>query len=179
MAVFFDYFSAGSDEQAASVIDRPGGPGRAFAALTAQDSGRRGLFRRKTSGWSGPATDAPDQFFTVFGDGIDPVVQIGTFQELLTGRAYDDIVEDPRSGHAVAQRDDGERLVLTLTDTLRDALAATSAERLAELAVPWSQTEEFWGQGDPEILSTFLTGLAGLARQAQDKHERLYCWVCV
>jgi hypothetical protein len=60
MAVFFDYFSAGSDEQAASVIDRRGGPGRAFAALTAQDSGRRGLFRRKTSGWSGPATDTPE-----------------------------------------------------------------------------------------------------------------------
>jgi len=179
MAVLFDYFSAGSDEQAAAVIDRPGGPGRAAAPLTPQDSGRRGLFRRKTPSWSGPATDESEPLFTVFGDGIDPVVQMGTFEELLTGRSYDDIVEDPRSSHTVAERDGGERLVLTLTDTLRDALAAASAERLAELAVPWSQTEEFWGEGEPEVLSTFLNSLAGLARQAQEKQERLYCWVCV
>lgn len=179
MAVLFDYFSAASDEQAATVIDRPGGPGRAYAALAPQDSSRRGLFRRRSSGWSGPATDTGVQFFTVFGDGIDPVVQMGTFEELLTGRAYDDIVEDPQSGRTVADRDGGERLVLTLTDRLRDALAAASPERLAELAVPWSQTEEFCGQGDPEVLATFLNSLAGLARQAQDKHERLYCWVCV
>ena len=46
----------------------------------------------------------------MFADGIDPVVQMGIFEELLTGRAYDDIVEDPRSGHAVAERDGGEQL---------------------------------------------------------------------
>ena len=178
MAVLFDYFAAGSDEQAAAVIDRPGGPGRAAAPLTPQDSGRRGLFRRKAPRWSGPATDDSQPLFTVFGDGIDPVVQMGTFEELLTGRSYDDIVEDPRHGHTVAERDGGERLVLTVTDTLRDALAAASAERLAELAVPWSQTEELGGQGEPEILSTFLTSLAGLARHAQEQHERMYCWVC-
>jgi len=179
MGVFFDYFAATSDEQAASVINRPGGPGRAAAALAPQDPGRRGLFRRRTSGWWSPTPDSGAHFFTVFGDGVDPVVQMGTLEALLTGRAYDDIVGDPRSGHAVAEQDGGERLVLTLTDPLRDALAAATSERLAELGVPWSQTEEFWGQGDPEVLATFLNSLAGLARQARDKQQRLYCWVCV
>ena len=98
MAVFFDYFSAASDEQAATVIDRPGGPGRAHAALAPQDSSRRGFFRRKSSGWSGPATETGTQFFTVFGEGIDPVVQMGTFEALLTGRAYDDIVDELSGG---------------------------------------------------------------------------------
>ena len=157
------------------MIDRPGGPGRADAALAPQDPSHRGFIRRKSSGWSGPATDTGHQFSTVFGDGIDPVVQMGTFEEFLTGRAYDDIAEEPQSGRTVAERDGGERLVLIMTDRLRDALASASPERLAELAVPWSQREEFWGQRDPEVLATIIHSLARLARQAVDKHERLYC----
>ena len=104
---------------------------------------------------------------------------MGTFEELLTGRAYDDVVQDPRSGHAVATRDGGERLVLTLTDNLVEALAQASPNRLAELAVPWSQTEEFWGEGDPRSLAAFLTSLGALAQRAGEADQRLYCWVCV
>ena len=153
MGVLFDYFAADSDEQAASAIDRLGGPG-AIATLPAP---------------------APS-FDTVSVKGIDPVVQMGTLEELLTARPYDEIVAQPRSGHTLAVRDGGERLVLTLTDVLTSALAEASQERLAEVAVPWSRTEEFWGGTDPESLTHILRDLAGLARRAQASSQQLYCW---
>jgi hypothetical protein len=68
---------------------------------------------------------------------------------------------------------------VTLTDSLLDALVRASREQLAEVAVPWSQTEEFWGHGDPVFLTEILNDLAGLARRAQQQDHRLYCWICV
>lgn len=69
--------------------------------------------------------------------------------------------------------------MLTLTDSLTSALAEVSPERLAEVAAPWSRTEEFWGMGEPDMLTEFLRDLAGLAGRAQASSQRLYCWVCV
>jgi hypothetical protein len=97
----------------------------------------------------------------------------------MTGRPYDDIVEDPRSGQAVATRDGGERLVLTLTESVTTALADAGNDRLSGVAEPWSQTDEFWGAGDPEVLAGFLRDLAGLARRARARDQQLYCWVSV
>jgi hypothetical protein len=111
--------------------------------------------------------------------GIDPVVQGGTLEELLTGRPHEDIEHDPRWGQSLAVRDGGQRLVLTLTDGLVDALAAADGERLAAVAVPWSQTEEFFGSGDPEELTGLLQDLARLAQTARSDGTTLYCWVCV
>jgi hypothetical protein len=111
--------------------------------------------------------------------GIDPVVQLGTLESLLTDVDYDTVTASPRSGHAVAIRDEGERLVLTITDELQRALASASPQQLDAVAVPWSQTEEFWGNVRPEALATFLYELAQLARGARDSSSRLYCWVCV
>ena len=182
MGVIYDYFSADSDEQAASVIDRLDGPGARAASPPSGEAPRRGLFRRKVDLLVAP-TEAPPPdlvFDTVPGHGIDPVVQMGTLEELLTGRSYDDeIATDPRNGHTVAVRDGGERHVLTLTHSLATALAQASDERLAEVAVPWSQTEEFWGDADPDVLTDFLHSLAALARRAQATQQLLYCWVCV
>jgi hypothetical protein len=76
-------------------------------------------------------------------------------------------------------RDEGERLVVRLTDTLTGALAGATDERLAEVAGPWSLTEEFWGQGDRQVLTSFRHQLRQLAHAAQERSERLYCWVCV
>ena len=116
-------------------------------------------------------------YTTVADTGIDPVVQGGTLEELLTGRPYEGIEQDPRWGQSLATRNGGEGLVLTLTDGLVDALAEADADRLAEVAIPWSQTEEFWGAGDPEELSALLRDLAGLAREARARNESVYCWV--
>jgi hypothetical protein len=121
----------------------------------------------------GPAFD------TVSAGGIDPVVMMGTLEELLTGRPYDEVTNDPRSGHIVAIRDEGQLLVVALTDALSRALAAASPQRLADVAVPWAAIEEFGGQADPHDLAMVLNELSGLAGRAQAKGERLYCWVCV
>jgi len=156
MGVLFDYFSAESDETAASTIDLLGGPGAQQA---------------------GTPDDVP--FDTVSVKGIDPVVQLGTLEALLTGRDYGQIVAGPRAGNSLAVRDGGERVVVTLTDELQDALADSNDGQLTSVAVPWSQTEEFWGRGDPQVLTSLLHELAGLARRARSKGQRLYCWICV
>ena len=179
MGVLYDYFSAPSDEAAASTIDRVGGPGS--QAVLAPVVSKRGVFGRKSSE---PAPQFIDDeslpvFDTLSAKGIDPRVQLGTLEELLTGRAYDDVVADPRSGKDLASRDGGEGLVLTITDSLAGALVAASDEQLAEVAMPWSQTEEFWGQADPGDLAEFLRDLAALARRADAAGHRLYCWLSV
>jgi hypothetical protein len=155
MGVVTDYFSASSDEEAASAIDRLGGP-------------------------SQPSDDpsAKPPFDTVEAKNIEPAVVLGTLEALLTGRDYDDIVKGPRWSHLLASQDDYHLLVCTVTDEIQAALVAASGKRLAEVAVPWSQTEEMGGT-DPEVLAGLLEKLAGLARRATDRNERLYCWVCV
>ncbi len=109
--------------------------------------------------------------------GIDPVVQLGKLESLLTGAGYETVVANPRSGHPAAIRDEGERLVLTITDELQDALADASPEQLDAVAVPWSRIEEFSGNGRPEELAHFLGELAQLSRDALENGDRLYCRV--
>lgn len=180
MGVLFDYFAADSDSEAGSVIDRAGGPGSQTVQVSPPTGGKRGLFGRKRA-TPQPFTTDPGlvAFDTVSVKGIDPVVQLGTLEELLTSRPYDDVVNDPRAGKTVASADGGERLVCTITDSLTTALARASDEELQRVAQPWSQTEEFWGDADPEELTEILGELAGLARRAQANGHRLYCWVCL
>lgn len=142
MGILFDYFAAGSDEQAAAAID----------GVDTQD----GVVSTK---------------------GVDPVVQLGTLEELLTGRDYDDISAGPRSGLLIKDGGDGERIVVSVTDELRTALANATDERLAQVAVPWSQTEDFGGTVDPEDLAELLGELAELAQRARAAEQRLFCFV--
>ncbi len=181
MGVLFDDFSAACDAEAATAVDRIGGPGSDGRDEPDEPTPkRRGLFRRRAE--PAPHDTEPaellEPFDTVHGF-VDPVVQLGTLEELLTGRPYDDVVDDPRSGHVVASRDGGERLVVTLTDALAAALREASDDRLAEVAVPWVQTEEFWDEGDPDVAAEFLRDLAALARRAHAHGRCLYCWICV
>lgn len=171
MGVLYHYFAAPSDADAAAVIDRLAGPGKTGVSAPSRGgiSGRR---RQST------ATNEP-LYPTLADTGIDPVVQCGTLEELLTGRAYEDVETDPRWGRALAVRDGGERLVLTLTHGLVDAIASSPTQELVAVAQPWSQTEEFWGAGDPEALTQFLLDLSAAARVARSRNETLYCWVCV
>lgn len=180
MGVLFDYFAAGSDEEAAAVIDRVCGPGSQAVTLTPAASAKRGWFGRKPSAVEPSFGTDPGLVVhdTVSVKGVDPVVQLGTLEELLTGRSYDEIAEDSRNGHAVATRDGGERVVCTVTDSLTTALARATDEALVRVAGPWSQTEEFWNAADPLELAAFLSDLAGLAQRAQTNGQRLYCWVC-
>ena len=167
VGVLFDYFSAASDEAAAEAIDLLGGPG--IAARTSAD----GL-----TGVPGTTSERPP-FDTVSAKGVDPLVQLGTLEALLTGREYELIVAERRAGRPLAIRHGGGRMVVTLTDQLQAALAAADRQQLASVAVPWSQTDEFWGRGDPEDLASLLRELAELAHRARGRGERMYCWVCV
>ncbi len=95
MGVIYDYFSAPSDEAAASTIDRVGGPGSQSVLLPAAEPPagpapvKRGLFgRRQPTPTPVPqpqfGTDTSLVVFdTVAGAGFDPVVQLGTLEELL------------------------------------------------------------------------------------------------
>ncbi|MDX8035116.1 hypothetical protein SK803_33305 [Lentzea sp. BCCO 10_0856] len=118
----------------------------------------------------------PSQFGPVETKWLDPVVVMGKLEELLTGRPYDDVVRDERSGQLVAMEGDGELLVLTVTDGLRDGLH--QASDLSDVAVAWAQIEELQ-RWDPVELAEILHELQALAQKAVSKDERLYCWVCV
>ncbi|RDI32763.1 hypothetical protein DFR72_1029 [Lentzea flaviverrucosa] len=115
-------------------------------------------------------------FRTVETKALDPVVVMGQLEELLTGRPYDDITDDPRCGHALVLEEDGEVLVLTVTDGVRDGLSEASG--LDEIAVAWARIEELEG-ADPLVLAGVLHELKALAVEAVKNGERLYCWVCV
>lgn len=180
MGVMFDYFAAATDDQAAAVIDRVGGPGARRPAPHPQKA-RRTIFGRKSTAAASEADDAAGwvEYDTISVKGIDPVVQLGTLEELLTGRSFDEVLTDPRTGHDVAIRGGGELLVVTLNDSLSSALALVDDATLDRVSVPWSRTEEFWNAADPSDLAAFLKELAGLARRAQAAGSRLYCWICV
>ncbi|OLZ59885.1 hypothetical protein [Amycolatopsis keratiniphila] len=109
--------------------------------------------------------------------GVDPFVQLGTAESLLTGVDYDTVIA--RDLAPVAMADEGARLVVPLTEELSTALSDADAERLREVAEPWSRTEEFGGQADRADLAALLADLAELARGAESRGDRLYCWVCV
>lgn len=162
MGLLCEYFEARSDAEAAATIDWVGGP--------AQPEAKRSLLRRTKSSTPG--------FEVVDLGGVEPTVQMGTLEEILTGRSFEDILDDTDDA-IVADRDGGERLVVRLTPGLQVALATATDSRLREAAVPWSETEEFGGLGDPEDLAEGLTELAALARRASANGSRLYCWVCV
>ncbi|MCW2856162.1 MAG: uncharacterized protein JWR52_1777 [Marmoricola sp.] len=174
MGVLYDWFVAPDDDTAAATIDRAGGPGQP-APLPSKAG--RGLFNRRTT--EAPSASSGLTYPTVHDTGIDPVVQGGTLEELLTGRAHEEIEQDPRWGQSVAVRDGGERLVFTVTDALIQALAQANPEQLAAAAIPWAQTEEFWGTGDAQQLTGLLVDLSGLAREARSRGESVYCWVSV
>jgi hypothetical protein len=159
MGLLIDYFLASADDQAAAVIDWPGGPAKGIP--------KKGLFGKALPGL--PTLES----------GIEPVVNLGMFEELLTGKSFEEQLSDPQSRPIVANRDGGERLVLRIGDDFSSAIAQSDPARLQELAVPWSQIEEFYGQADPTDLSRFLFRLRDLAGHATDSSQHVYCWVCV
>jgi hypothetical protein len=156
LGVSYDYFSAPSDEVAATAINRIGGPG-----VPSEDT---------------PPLPAFDTFQT---KGIDPVVMLGKLEALLTSRDYEEIVHRPRACKLLAIDDDGALLVQTLADELQTVLADADGERLAAVALPWSQIKEFWSHADPDQLASWLGEFAELARRARSRGERLYCWSCI
>jgi len=57
--------------------------------------------------------------------------------------------------------------VIPLGPRMDQALAAASDDRLREVAIPWSRTDEFRGRGDPMVLAEGLIRRAALARSGR------------
>ena len=121
----------------------------------------------------GPAAD-PRGWPTVLLNGLEPVVTLGTLEEFLTRRPYRSVVANPRQGHILTER--AETMVVTVTDELRDALAAADRSALTEVADVWAVAEEL-DSADPIALADALVALAGLCRDAEIRGEPVYCWL--
>jgi hypothetical protein len=162
MSVMFDYFVCPSSEAAAAVIDWPAGP----AGPPPSDGGVP------------PRPDLPSGYPTMSLSGIEPVVMMASLEALMTGRDADAVMDEP-GWEPIAERDDGELLVVPLRRSLQEALSTASEQELRVVATPWSETEELDGDGDPEILAEALIGLAALTNEAARTGGAVYCWVCV
>ncbi len=117
------------------------------------------------------STDLP----TVEAKHVDPVVNLGNLESFLTGQPYAAVVDLPRQGKAISDISSGEaeEVIVAVTDSLRDALAAASTADLDEAGVRLAATEELaWF--DPAGVTDFVHRLAGLARQADGWH--MYCY---
>lgn len=111
--------------------------------------------------------------------GIDPLTELVPAEALLTGRPAAAAESDPRHGSLVGMLEDGELVVVSLTDALRDALADCEASALRDIAAGWSKTEGvFYYPADPENLASVLKQLSGLARRAVSRGAHLYCLIC-
>ncbi|MCX4763009.1 hypothetical protein OG562_18895 [Streptomyces sp. NBC_01275] len=116
---------------------------------------------------------------TLSAKGIDPCVELGKGQSLLTGLAYDDVVKLPRFADLLGDPEGANGILVTLADELRDALATATPELFRQVAEPWSRIEEFPPGMYPEDLVAFLTELAEMAVRARSEGHRLYCVIFV
>ncbi|MEU7359002.1 MULTISPECIES: hypothetical protein [Streptomyces] len=113
----------------------------------------------------------------VFLKNIDPVVAIARLEAIMTGCTREEAGERPRSGQLLSEPEDGPPFVVSLSDTLVDALATATRDDLAGFAEPWSMTDELRQTGvGIEDTTAVLENLAGLAQRARASDQRLYCW---
>ncbi|MEU3529919.1 hypothetical protein AB0E62_39865 [Streptomyces sp. NPDC038707] len=108
---------------------------------------------------------------------IDPVVAIAQLEAIMTGCSYEEASERPRSGQLLSSPEDGPPFVVSLSDTLFDALVTATQDDLVRFAEPWSKTDELRQiRIGAEAAADVLKGLAGLAQRARASGQRLYCW---
>lgn len=162
MSVLCDYFVCASPAEARAVIDWSAGPAG----------------QPPSDGAVPPRPDAPSSYPTISLPGIEPVVMIATLEALMTGREATDVMDEPGS-EPIAERDGGERLIVPMKRSLQEALATASEQELRTAAASWSETEEFFGDGDPETLGEALIELAALTNEAARTGGGVYCWVSV
>ncbi|MEV6212010.1 hypothetical protein [Kitasatospora sp. NPDC051914] len=141
-----------------------------YAAADDQDA-ERAVVRE-----DGESTGAGYDQFVV--KGVDPVVDLLTVEFVLTGRPASVIRSDPRYGRLVAEVGEGDVVSVSLTETLRDALASADREFLEDLAGSLARSMRFPAPADAGHLADFLRQLAALAERAADRGHGLYCWIC-
>ncbi|MFJ5880274.1 hypothetical protein [Kitasatospora cineracea] len=108
--------------------------------------------------------------------GVDPVVVIARLEAVLTGCGYEEARARPRAGRLLSDPQHDEAFVVSLTDTLAEALAALPPDRLLPAATAWSATEELRLDGvTPATAADALHALSALAQRARTAGHRLYC----
>jgi hypothetical protein len=126
---------------------------------------------RVVAGSGGPESIG---FDTLYAKGIDPAVTLGTLESIMTGCSYDAVTDQPRHCHPITDASQ-EAFVVTVTDTMRDALAHADAGHLSTTAHTWARTDELRGVAAEDLLK-LLEAFAALARRAVEHGQRLYCW---
>ncbi|MGX9883009.1 hypothetical protein [Streptomyces sp. NPDC002276] len=121
-----------------------------------------------------PGGPDPSVFDVLSLKGIDPVVVMARLEALLTDCAYDEARARPRSGRLLSDPEAEAAFVISVSDTLRDALASVTGDQLGLMAGPFGAVEEV-GLPPAEALEP-LRLLSGLARRAAAENRRLYCW---
>lgn len=164
MSNIYHYFSAPSDQEAATTIERVGSP--ASQEIFSEESGSLTVVK----------DELLPIFDTVEEAGIDPAVELGKLVEIITGRSLEDIWEDDRSSEPVAIENDGEQMVFTVSDSVTEALASVDASSIEGIAQEWSEIEEFSHWSEPKGLATLVGDLSALAKRALESGQRLYCW---
>ncbi|MEV7389703.1 MULTISPECIES: hypothetical protein [unclassified Streptomyces] len=114
-----------------------------------------------------------DPFGTLGLKGADPYLILGTVEAHLTGVSEEQVEADPRFCELLNEPEHDGPWLVSLTDTLRDALAAATPERLLETAIAWTHSEDGGGE-DPGLMADFLARLGQLARDAGPRRH-LYC----
>lgn len=147
MGALCDYFSAPSDEAAVAMLEVPGGPAAA------------------------PPPGPP----VLELKNIEPVVNLQTLEELLTGRPAEEVTRNPRQGN-ILEFDPAGAAVVSVTVELQQALATSDADTLRAVAQRWAETDELIGS-DPDDLTDVLLQLAQLAYDANARGHALYCWL--
>lgn len=105
----------------------------------------------------------------IFLKDLDPVDAIAQLEAVMTGCSYAEAGERPRAGQLLSSADVDSPFVLTVSDTLFEALASATAEDVVAAA---AGIREF----DPATATVVVEALAGLATRARLAGLRLYCW---
>ncbi|MCM2389685.1 hypothetical protein [Streptomyces albipurpureus] len=109
--------------------------------------------------------------------GIDPVVVMAQLEAILTDSTYDEAIQRPRSGQLLSSPDAESAFIVSVSDTLQEALASASPGALVETAGPWSASDELQASGiTSETAVQVLVLLSGLASRARLADRRMYCW---
>ncbi|MEV7189731.1 hypothetical protein [Kitasatospora sp. NPDC093102] len=108
---------------------------------------------------------------------FDPEEAMIEWESFLTGRSFDELLDDGEP-ETVADPDDGHGpVVLAASRTLQEALAGTDRSRLVQTSRLWVEKQAPEGKKiDQEIAEEVLNSLARLARGIHGHDDRLYCW---
>ncbi|MER7772945.1 hypothetical protein [Kitasatospora sp. NPDC096140] len=113
----------------------------------------------------------------VFLKSIDPVVAIAQLEAILTDCTYEEASRRPRAGQLLSSPEEEGRLVISVSDSLADALAEATRADLERVAEPWSMTAELQqSKVDAFNALDVLEAMAGLAQRARAADMHLYCW---